>query len=419
MPWVARLLSSNGFLKTKRAFFAAKRHLQNKEKTLDVYLSISDPYSYLLIQVLPTLIERLHVKAKIIIVRDKQPEMFPKENQWQTNATNDARHLAKLYQLTYPINPPAALDIDVINHYTVQLLKAANNIDRCQTLFDQYWHNEPISHRIALDATQHATLLDNQKRQQKQGHYSSAMIYFEGEWYWGLDRLIHLEHRLAVHQASANLFNRQNNGFLQRAPHANSLGQTITMYYSARSPYSYLGLEKAVKLCRQHQCRLEIKPVLPMLMRGLQVPHAKKMYIFNDTRREAELADIPYGYVADLLGKAVENCYALFDYACEQNKEIDFLLSFGRAVNSQGMDASSSHGIRKIVERCGLDWEKAQPLLETTHWHHWAEQNQQALSELGLWGVPCFQYRDLVTWGQDRLWLIEQALQNQTTVWRN
>jgi hypothetical protein len=27
-----------------------------------------------------------------------------------------------------------------------------------------------------------------------------------------------------------------------------------------------------------------------------------------------------------------------------------------------------------------------------------------------LWGVPSFRFGDLATWGQDRLWLVEQAI---------
>ena len=31
---------------------------------------------------------------------------------------------------------------------------------------------------------------------QAEGHYLSGMLYYGGEWYWGLDRLVHLERRL-------------------------------------------------------------------------------------------------------------------------------------------------------------------------------------------------------------------------------
>jgi 2-hydroxychromene-2-carboxylate isomerase len=29
---------------------------------------------------------------------------------------------------------------------------------------------------------------------------------------------------------------------------------------------------------------------------------------------------------------------------------------------------------------------------------------------LGLWGVPCFRVDDVSVWGQDRMWVIEDAL---------
>ena len=43
-------------------------------------------------------------------------------------------------------------------------------------------------------------------------------------------------------------------------------------------------------------------------------------------------------------------------------------------------------------------------------WRDTAERNREALFGLGLWGVPSFAVGDTAVWGQDRLWLIEQAL---------
>ena len=34
------------------------------------------------------------------------------------------------------------------------------------------------------------------KRLAELGHYSGATFYYAGEWYWGVDRLFHLEARL-------------------------------------------------------------------------------------------------------------------------------------------------------------------------------------------------------------------------------
>jgi len=64
------------------------------------------------------------------------------------------------------------------------------------------------------------------------------------------------------------------------------------------------------------------------------------------------------------------------------------------------------------VERCGLDWQKALNLLSDTKWHTWAESNIKEMYPLGLWGVPSFKYKNTAVWGQDRVFVIENAMVN-------
>ena len=45
------------------------------------------------------------------------------------------------------------------------------------------------------------------------------------------------------------------------------------------------------------------------------VPKSKRMYILYDVNREASALRIPFGKVADPLGRGVERCYALYEYA--------------------------------------------------------------------------------------------------------
>jgi 2-hydroxychromene-2-carboxylate isomerase len=50
-----------------------------------------------------------------------------------------------------------------------------------------------------------------------------------------------------------------------------------------------------------------------------------------------------------------------------------------------------------------------------TGWRDELEANRRALFALGLWGVPSFRVRggrapDYATWGQDRLWRVEEEL---------
>jgi 2-hydroxychromene-2-carboxylate isomerase len=151
-----------------------------------------------------------------------------------------------------------------------------------------------------------------------------------------------------------------------------------------------------------------------MIMRGLLVPDTKKMYIFHDTKREAEKLGIDYGFVADPLGEGVNRCYSLFKYAQTLGKETEYLLNYAKAVNAQGIHSETDTGLRIIIERSGLDWEHAKQLLQQegrdSLWQVWAEENREEMVALGSWGVPTFQYGDSVLWGQDRAGLIERMI---------
>jgi len=147
-----------------------------------------------------------------------------------------------------------------------------------------------------------------------------------------------------------------------------------------------------------------------MVMRNLTVPTVKKMYIFHDAKREAKQCNIPFGKVADPLGQAVIDCYAIYPYAVAQHKQLAFLLSFGQAVYAQGLHADNPKNMAYIVKRAGLDWQQAKTYLNNQQYLAFTADNLAELTDLGLWGVPCFRFSDTVTWGQDRLWLIEQAI---------
>ncbi|OHY74076.1 hypothetical protein BCA33_18105 [Marinobacter sp. AC-23] len=185
------------------------------------------------------------------------------------------------------------------------------------------------------------------------------------------------------------------------------------MFFSIRSPYSYLGLERAIQLAEAWNIPLQLRPVLPMVMRGQSVPDAKKWYIFHDTKREADKLSIPYGFVADPLGPGVERCYALFEYARSLGREIEYMLSYARAVNAEGIRSETDSGLKVIVERAGLQWQKAKTLLNDQSWRGWAEVNRKAMYDCGLWGVPSFRYGTVSCWGQDRLWIIGEAIKKR------
>lgn len=414
MPYIAAMISSQSWRNRRRRWAARKRKLLRRQPTLTVFIHINDPYSYLLLQVLPRFVRRFHLKLVIKPILERQSEMFPEPQMWQAHAVKDAQFLAELYDLNAP--KAIELDDDQLQLASLKLLEKGDNVLEMLKVYEQCFNNEMASDQsIANPVSQ---LRANEQLLKKLGHYSSAMIYFESEWYWGLDRLDHLERRLnelGLNASPAKVeFNKTYDGLL-KTPCEHPQDFELDFYWSARSPYSYIALSRTIEFAHFHKVKLNIKPVLPMVMRDLPVPPNKKMYIFFDTKREAQKLGIAYGKVADPLGKAVENCYALLEFARQQDKLETYLMSFANAVNSEGIHGEWLSGMEKIVERAGLDWQTAKPLLETDEWRADINDNLQSLYHLGLWGVPSFHLKtknnqDVITWGQDRLARLEKAL---------
>jgi len=126
--------------------------------------------------------------------------------------------------------------------------------------------------------------------------------------------------------------------------------------------------------------------------------------------REAERLGIPFGNMCDPVGQPVERGYAILHKAIELGKGYEFAQSFLSGVWADGIDAGSDRGLQKITERAGLSWAEMKPLLGGDHWRADAEANQNEMFSYGIWGVPSFRVGDVAAWGQDRLWVIEDAL---------
>ena len=64
-----------------------------------------------------------------------------------------------------------------------------------------------------------------------------------------------------------------------------------------------------------------------------------------------------------------------------------------------------------IAREVGLPWSACRRALPSDHWRAEVQANQDALIAAGHWGVPTLRLADTVVWGQDRFWVLEQAMQ--------
>jgi 2-hydroxychromene-2-carboxylate isomerase len=185
----------------------------------------------------------------------------------------------------------------------------------------------------------------------------------------------------------------------------------LELFYSFRSPYSYLCLLRIFAIADAFGLALKVRPVLPMVMRGLQVPKSKLVYIANDTSREAHRMDIPYGKFADPVGEGIERCLAVFLYAQSEKRERDFLLNAGEAIWARGIDVATDKGMRKVTGRSGLFWPDVVAAMQDDSWQSIVDENCAAMMEAGSWGVPTIRLGDFVVWGQDRDWLLARHIE--------
>ena len=288
-----------------------------------------------------------------------------------------------------------------------------------------YWRgdSEGVARRLAgagITGEGDAMLAANQKRLQEFGHYNSATLHYAGEWYWGVDRLHYLLERLDVLGA------RHESASIARLASIRQVMQTtlpvappgaardlppLELFYSFRSPYSYLCLQRVFAIADAFKLKLVVRPVLPMVMRGMQVPQRKLAYIAKDTSREARRLDIPYGHFADPVGIGVERCLAVFFYAQGERRERDFLLHAGEAIWSRAIDVATDKGMRKVTGRCGLFWPDVLAAMEDESWRQEVEENRESMFDSGSWGVPTIRLGDYVVWGQDRDWLLARHIE--------
>jgi 2-hydroxychromene-2-carboxylate isomerase len=418
MPAITARLLSRDRLLAQRVRAERQRVARGEPHRLLYFHQVDDPYSALLAQVLPRLLARYDLRLDAHIVGAPADDAAPEREKLVAYSRKDAQLLARHWQLQFTDTgrQPTPEACVLARRQLVAAIAADRFSQSAAPVSLQLWDPSPTlppdRPALADPAQTDRHIADSEALRQRLGHYLGATLYYAGEWYWGIDRLHHLESRLQQLGAqrsgdSAAMFPPP--GELQpatRAPDA----PVIDFFVSLRSPYSAIVAPRAFALAEQTGARLRLRPVLPMAMRGLAVPRSKRMYITQDAAREAYVRQIPFGRLNDPLGRPTERGLAVLALAMQQGRDKSFLLSFMQGVWSEGIDAGSDRGLRRIAERAGLSWDDARLALDNGQWRQVAEANRAAMFALGLWGVPSFHVRNLAVWGQDRLWAVRQAV---------
>ena len=439
MPRPARLLSSavmravnSDRAKSLRDGVRERlRRLRGAPHRVQYFHEVADPYSHLAAQALRPLAEHYDIEIEPRVTSMETGINRPEPELLAELGRSDCALVAPHNGLEFPAGAPAP-DPDRVRRIERLLVEAESAglpafADLATRLGHALWSGDDAAieaaereHTAADEARTRARTDEAAIERAKQGHYSGGMFLYGGEWYWGVDRLHHLERRLTELGAAredAFLFGRPP---LETAPVERGDEMTLEIFPSLRSPYSAIGYEPVLDLTKATGIRRITRPVLPMVMRGVPASLAKGIYIFRDTKREGVCLGMPFGDAIDPIGEPVRRAFSLWPWAQSKGRGEALLVSFLRAAWAEHVDTSTDAGLRSVVERAGLDWGEATSHLGDPAWEDELEANRlEMVDQMGQWGVPSFRLRgpegepDFVVWGQDRLWVLSREIQRR------
>lgn len=427
------------------------RRLRRRPHVLHFFHQVDDPYSHLALAAIPRLAARYDFELRFHLASVTDRIHAPEPELLAAHARRDCGWIAPHYGLDFPRDAarPSAEDVRRVERVLAGRMGQDEIVAIAHELGRALWAVDPgaratlvrleqargigspaVSRETAAWAIETAEeeagrmIRAGNAMRRQWGHYSGGTFWYAGEWYWGVDRLEHLERRWQSlggtrrgKETDALCFPRPP---LDPGPVRGDGRLSLEIFPSLRSPYTAVIFERALELARAAGIPVTLRPVMPMVMRGVPAPAAKAIYIMLDAKREADRLGVPFGNMSDPIGKPVLRGFSLWPFARARGREAEYISAFLRAAFVEGRPTGTDAGLRRIVESAGLAWEDALPYLDSTDFLDELERNRVLLyEELGLWGVPSFRLRgpdgepDLCVWGQDRLWLVAAEIRRR------
>jgi 2-hydroxychromene-2-carboxylate isomerase len=204
------------------------------------------------------------------------------------------------------------------------------------------------------------------------------------------------------------------------------------LYWSFRSPYSYMLVHRLVALERAFDVAGNIRPVYPLAVRNPEFFETRDplwfSYFAADTRREAEFLGLPYRWprpdpvYMDPATRTypreqphIHRLTRLGVAAAERGRGLAYLDEVSRVIWSGSVDNwHQGDHLDRAAARAGLDPAALNHAVDTEaeRLHAVIESNQVAQREAGHWGVPMIAFNGEPFFGQDRFdqfkWRLEQ-----------
>ena len=204
----------------------------------------------------------------------------------------------------------------------------------------------------------------------------------------------------------------------------------VDVYWSFRSPYSYLATPDMIKLREDYAVDINLRVVYPIAVRAPELlfnpQNANRTrYILSDWVRRAQFLGMPHIWpspdpvVQDMTTMEIAEeqpyIYRLCRLGVEaqrQGRGIDFASEVAALLFGGTVDWHLGDHLARAAERAGLDLAAMETIVEADDHDNEIDTNQAALESLGGWGVPSLVFDDELFFGQDRIdtlrWRLDQ-----------
>lgn len=205
----------------------------------------------------------------------------------------------------------------------------------------------------------------------------------------------------------------------------------VDLFFSFRSPYSYLAVPRLHDLARDYAVDIRVRPVLPIAVRDpsffQRVNPLWPLYLLRDIRRVADFHGLDIAWPRP---DPVVQDFTTGEIA-EEQPYIYRLTRLGVAATQRGAGLPFIRVVSKLIwdgktenwhqgdhlarasQHAGVDLAEIESTITANPTAHDAaiEENQKALEAAGHWGVPTMVFRGEPFFGQDRIDLLIWRLQ--------
>jgi len=206
--------------------------------------------------------------------------------------------------------------------------------------------------------------------------------------------------------------------------------EAVDVYWSFRSPYSYLVTADLIELQQDFDVEVNARIVLPLAIRNkaavFDASNRKPaLYILLDWQRRAQFLGRPHAWPdPDPIAQDFEtlevadeqpHIYRLSKLGVEaqrRSKGVEFIAAVSSLIFGGTPKWNEGDHLHRAASSCGLDLDEMEAAIAASDHLEEIERNHGALEQAGHWGVPTMVVRGEPFFGQDRIdtlrWRLDQ-----------